>query len=531
MTHPTRPATVARRRAVLAAALACAASVGGAPAFVWAQQSAPDTAGQGVVAAAGATSRAVAVADPGPGIAGRTLAAVLARPHLVVVPPDTGLVLGRDVRVDRALVVTGGPLRLAGRVQGDVVAFGDIFLRPGAEVTGRVIAYGGGVYGSALALVRGEVLAYRDLVVTQRLDGSTIAVTVGDAPVTRPAPVRLPGVVGLRVPAYDRIDGLSLSLGPEIALDTGRVRLDPTVTYRSHLGVVDPSLRARAEFGRRWAVEVVAERATLTNDRWIRPDFTNSLTMLGSGEDARNYYRATHVAGTLGRRYDARLGVFEPYVGARYERSSSVARDTGSPSYPWSFFGRGNLERSRRANPGVTGGRVTSALAGARYTFESERVVGRAGARVERSLDVERGGGFTQLVADVALSFPTRDEHLFEFLAHGLGTTGGTRVPTQRYAYLGGSGTLPTLFLLSEGGTELVWGEARYTVPVRIVAVPFGTPTLTARAMAGAAGVDRLSGFTPNLGIRAAVSLLRADFVFDPRGRGRKVFNLGFGTR
>jgi hypothetical protein len=513
------------------AALSCAVVFAGAPGRSLAQASTPDTAGQGVVVAATAASRAVAVSDPGPGIAGRTLAAILARPHLVLVPPDTGLVLGREVRVDRALVVTGGPVRFAGHVQGDLVAFGDVFLRPGAEVTGRVIAFGGGVYGSALALVRGEVLSYRDLVVTQRADGTTIAVAIAEAPVTRTAPVRLPGVVGLRVPSYDRIDGVSLSIGPEIALDTGRVRVDPTVTYRSQLGVVDPAVRAHLELGRRLVADAVAERATLTNDRWIRPDFTNSLTMLGSGEDVRNYYRATRFEGTVGWRDDARLGVVEPYVGARFERSSSVARDTGSNSYPWSLFSRTNYEGSRRANPRVTGGDITSALAGARYAFESARVVGRAGARVERSLGVERGAGFTQLIADVALSFPTQDEHLFEFLAHAVGTTGGSGVPSQRYAYLGGSGTLPTLFLLSRGGTELAWGEARYTVPVRIVAVPFGTPTLTARAMAGAAGVDRLGGVTPNLGIRAAVSLLRADFVFDPRGRGRRVFNLGFGTR
>ena len=36
---------------------------------------------------------------------------------------------------------------------------------------------------------------------------------------------------------------------------------------------------------------------------------------------------------------------------------------------------------------------------------------------------------------------------------------------------------------------------------------------------------------TPNVGLRAAVSILRADFVFDPRGRGRRVFGLGVGLR
>lgn len=527
MTLSTRRTARKARHAAAAAALAGVATAARAQQ----QPTAADTAGQGSVAAAVAAARTAVVADPGPGIAGRTLAAVLGRPHLVVVPPDTGIVLGREVRVDRALVVTGGPLRLAGHVQGDVVAFGDIFLRPGAEVAGRVIAYGGGVYGSALALVRGEVLSYRDLTVEQRADGTRIAVSVVQAPVTAAPRFRLPGIVGLRVPTYDRINGLSVGLGPEIALDTGRVRLEPMVTYRTHLGLLDPGVRGHAELGRGFVADAAVGRGTFTNDRWIRPDFTNSLTMLVSGEDVRNYYRATHVEGTLGRHYDSRLGVFEPFVGARFERSRSVARDTGSTSYPWSVLSHHNLEASRRANPRVTGGRITSALAGARYTLESQRVIGRAGVRVERSLDVERGAGFTQFVLDAALSLPTADEHLFELLAHGLATSGGTGVPTQRYGYLGGSGTIPSLFLLAEGGTELAWAEARYTVPVRVVKVPFGVPTLTARAIAGSAGVDRLPGLTPNLGVRAAVSLLRADFVFDPRGRGRRVFSLGLGTR
>lgn len=490
-----------------------------------------DTTGIGVIRAAGSPARALAVSDAGPGLAGRTLGAVLARPHLVVVPPDTGLVIGRGVQIDSSLIITRGPVRFAGRVRGDLIVFGDLFLRPGAQITGRAISIGGGVYGSSLAFVRGEVLAYEDLTVQQRAVGTGVTVSFGPS-AAKPGPiVRLPGFVGFRIPTYDRIDGLSLSAGPEIALDTGRVRIEPLVTYRSHLGELDPGVRGHAELGRRVAIEAAVERGTFTNDAWIRGDLVNSLSTFGSGEDVRNYYRATRATGTVARRFDLVTGILTPYVGALTENSSSVGRDTGSTSYPWTILSRRSLEGSRRANPRVTGGRITSLLAGARYQFEWPRVVGSAGARVERSLDVERGSQFTQLTVDAAFRLPTRDEHLFELLAHGVATSGGVGVPSQRYAYLGGSGTLPSLFLLQEGGTELAWAEARYTVPVRIVAVPFGVPTLTARAMAGSAGVNTLPGLTPNLGVRAAVSILRLDFVFDPRGRGRRVFGAGVGLR
>ena len=152
---------------------------------------------------------------------------------------------GRGAHADLPLVVVGGPVRLAGRVHGDLVVFGDLFLRPGAQVDGRAIAVGGGVYGSTLAFVRGDVLPYRELAVAQSTtsNGASLAITAGPS---RPVPFfSLPGVVGVRLPTYDRIDGLNLTAGPEIAFDTGRVRLEPFLTYRSHLGEIDPGVRPR----------------------------------------------------------------------------------------------------------------------------------------------------------------------------------------------------------------------------------------------------------------------------------------------
>ena len=98
---------------------------------------------------------------------------------------------------------------------------------------------------------------------------------------------------------------------------------------------------------------------------------------------------------------------------------------------------------------------------------------------------------------------------------------------------LGGGPTLPSLLMLSQGGTRLVWAEGRYTVPLRVVRVPVvGTyPAFTLRGMAGAAGVDRLPGITPNVGLRLSVGPLRADYVFDPRGRGERRLSAGVGLR
>ncbi len=53
----------------------------------------------------------------------------------------------------------------------------------------------------------------------------------------------LPGLFGLRMPSYDRSDGVSVRFGPRLALPDDRVLIDALVTYRSNLGRFDPSLK------------------------------------------------------------------------------------------------------------------------------------------------------------------------------------------------------------------------------------------------------------------------------------------------
>ena len=492
-----------------------------------------DTVGAGALAAAAGARRMVVVRDVGPGPAGRIVREALARPHLLLVVPDTGLTLGRDVRADAPLFVVGGPLRLAATVRGDVVVLGELFLRPGADVDGRAVAVGGGAYNSTLARVRGGVRAYREVAFAATPDGTGGLALDARVLGRRGGPrLTLPGTVGVRLPGYDRVDGLSLTFGPELALDTGRVRIEPTVTYRSQLGLVDPALRAVAELTRRTVVELRAERGTFTNDAWARSDLVNTLVFAGNGQDARNYYRADRLDLTVARRYETAAILFEPLVGVLTERSWSAARDSAS-SRPFTAFGRDDaVQGARRPNPAVTGGRITSALVGARAERVTGGVRGRAVARVEQALAVSRGGRFTRAAVDVSLERGERDERQMAFFAHAAVTVGG-RAPTQRYAYLGGGPTLPTLYLLEQGGTELVWSEARYTVPVPRVRLPVvGPPSVTVRAMAGAAGVNTLPALTPNLGLRLSVAALRADFVFDPTGRSRgPQFSVGVGLR
>lgn len=496
-----------------------------------------DTAGSGALDAAARARPAVVVREVGPGDAGRILRALLAGPARVVAAPDTGLTVGRAVTVGTPLVVLRGPLRLSGQVRGDVLVLGDLFLRPGARIDGRAIAIGGGVYGSTLAVVGGPVLAYRDLdAVVTPLGAPTVAapprlaVDVRDA-TGRPVPLlALAGLAGFRLPAYTRIDGLALTFGPELALDTGRVRIEPVVTYRTHLGAIDPGVRALARLGRRTVLAAQAERLTATNDAWIRSDAVNAATALALGTDVRNYYRADRAELALVRRWEVgERAVLEPLVGALVERAWSAPRDSGAASVPFSVLGRRDVEGMARANPAVTGGRIVSAVVGARARVGRGAFTGDATLRVERALSVSRGGRFTQATLDGAAAYLLFGDHRLEAFGHAM-VAAGDSVPAQRFAYLGGQGTLATVPLLSQGGDRLAWGEARYTAPLPRLRLPYlGAPTVAARYVAGAAGVDAFPAVTTNVGVRVALWLVRADFLVDPARPERRDFSIGVG--
>lgn len=490
-----------------------------------------DSAGASALATAVARPRAAVVRDLGPGVAGRALRGALVRPHLLVVAPDSGLILGRALRVGSTLVVIGDA-RVAATVQGDVVVLGDLYLRPGALIEGRAVAIGGRVMPSALGTARGGIRAYPELAFEARPEaGDTVGLYVRARDAVDVRAIVLPGIAGVRIPQYDRINGLSLTFGPEIRLDTGRVRIEPLVTYRSHLGEVDPGLLATAELTRRTGVALRATRGTFTNDGWIRGDILNSGLSLGLGADVRNYYRADRGEVAVRRRYETTRHVIEPFVGALVERAWSVARDSGAASVPFSVLNRNDPEGMRRANPAVTGGRIASAVAGLRWRVEAEETRGDVSARVEQAVSVARGARFTQATFDAELLTPGFRDHTIVLLAHAVGTL-GPDVPSQRYAYVGGGGTIPSLLLLEQGGAQLVWAETRYSIPFTRVQLPFvGAPRLTLRHIVGGAGAERLPALTQNLGIRLGLSLLRVDYTFDPTGRGRRDFSVGVGFR
>jgi hypothetical protein len=448
------------------------------------------------------------------------LAEVLAGPHTVIRAEAGPVALPRDSVVPGSVVLVGTDASVAARVQGSVIVIGgDLFLRPGAHIRGDAIALGGGYYDSMLGEVRGARLAFREGAFAVTDSGGVLLLDYRPAadPDVRPL-LAWPGLFGLRIPSYDRVNGLSLPFGPELTLAVGRLVVAPAVTYRSDLGEWDPSLGVAAEGPGRLRARVDGRRGSFTNDAWIWRDLRNSIGMLVAGRDTRNYYRADRVEGEIALRARPGRLTFEPFVGALTEDTWPVGPEPGARSAPYSFLDRRDVvEGALRPNPAVARGRISSATGGARLTYAEQDVVSDLSARVEVPFEVVGDADFVQTTLDGGIAFPTIAGQRFRLDAHAV-LTAGDLPPLQRFAYLGGSGTLPTYDLLEFGGDQLVFLESRYVIPVRRVRLPYvGSPTLTLRHMIGAAGPASLPDFEQNVGLRLAVGPVRVDFVFDPR--------------
>ena len=520
---------------VLAAAVALASA---AVAPVLGAQEATGPGGAEIV-----TER-IFVRDVGPGEAGRLLRDALLAPHLALHSSER-VELPRDTTISSSVIlVGGGDVGVASVVEGDVIVVGgDLFMHPGGRIGGRAIAIGGGVYRSELATIAGDVHAFRDITYEAIHTGEGIALDYRAlvAPVEVPL-VTLPVFRGLREPTYDRVNGLTLAVGPRFQLGGGRLFVDPMVLYRSDLGVLDPRLVAGARLGRRDSLSLSVERGTFTNDDWIRTDRWNSVLALVTGKDTRNYFRAERAELRAYRRWEGANGTIGAFIGGRGEDAESVGPHadalgpaTGIVGGPWSFLNReDDVDGMRRPNPRIDRGRIVAALAGAAAQWRNERDFRAEGwALVEQGFSApETFDAFTQVTLDADIRFPTFGTQSYRFSAHAV-LTGPDIAPRQRWSYLGGSGTLPTFDVLEFGGDELLFVENRYNVPIDRLSYPiFGTPVVTVRHMMGAAGPGRLPDLEQNLGVRLTVFLLRLDYTIDPASSDRE-FSVGvaFSTR
>jgi len=480
------------------------------------------------LAAACATARAgaqdtVRIEAPPRASSARVLRATLAASHdLIVSDSLRRLLLPRGSALPATVVIIGGDASVGARVRGDVVVVGgDLFLHPGAAIDGRAVAIGGAVYGSTLARVAGGTDSYRDQTYDVRRGDDGITLVYRYIGGREPA-VELPVLEGLRVPSYDRVDGASIPWGPLLRLTPG-LELEPILTYRSHLGAWDPGVRSRLQLGDVWRLTIDARRGTFTNDAWIHSDLINSINTIFAGIDTRNYYRADRGEVAVGR-LDRYVSLeLETYAGVLTERAWSVGSPDTLGSRPWSLRGRGDADNLARGNPAVTRGRISAAFVGAAARLELGDVRVAGTSRLELPWQTPGDLRFAQITVDGTIQFPTFGTQRFRSDVHLVATPGDT-APPQRFAYLGGSGTLPVIHdPLSLGGDQLLLVDSRWEVPLERVQIRFvGSPVISLRHRVGSAGVQRLPRFTQNVGALVALGFLRVEYAIDPATRKQR---------
>lgn len=463
--------------------------------------------------------------DAGPGRGPQILAAALAGRHSAIAPASVPYLVPRDSTVTGTLIVLARDAVIEGTVRGDVIVVGgDLVTHPGAEISGRATTYGGGVYESALAHIGGGHTSFRNFTydVTPTADGYALSYRV--LAVRSRSIVDWAGPLGFAIPTYDRTNGLSVPVAATVAVPRTTVEFEPRLTYRSQLGRLDPSMAMDVDFTRTTSVHLSGGRSTYTNDAWIRPDLSNSVDVLLLGDDMRNYYRATRVDGALSHRWEFATGQIEPYLGGRWERASTVRPDSDALGGPWSIFGRHDLDDMLRPNPAIDDGDIGSFVAGTSLDWSDQGIVARARIDAEvgessRMVFVPDHSWFGQATLGGEIAFPTFGTQSLRLEAHGVFTSRGT-TPRQRWAFLGGPGSLPTLDPLEQGGDQLLFVAGGYNFPIQRISLPFvGSPVVTLRDMIGSAGVGTLPQLEQALGVRLSVSHLYAELLVDPANR------------
>ena len=139
---------------------------------------------------------------------------------------------GEEIRGDVA--VQQAPLTIAGHVMGNVLAVNtDVLLAPTARIDGELLVVGGDVEGRTVARIDGGIRIYRQSLSYTVRDGKLVPDdTTGDNPgwwqrFERGRESNLSEAVRVvQAGAYNRVEGLPISLGPSLrrTADWGRWR-------------------------------------------------------------------------------------------------------------------------------------------------------------------------------------------------------------------------------------------------------------------------------------------------------------------
>lgn len=379
--------------------------------------------------------------------------------------------VGRDVVVAGDVAVLDGPLRVEGRVTGDLVAINaDVEIIAGGEVGGDVLILGGRADVSEDARIGGTLEQHTSRLRVRFVD-ERIVIEDSDEPrvhvertrrlprQSRWRPVGRASIVLTTEGTYNRVEGLPILVGPRLTWRTDEVdvRLEGLGIFRTAASFdlesrdVGYRVASRVRFGghdRPIELGLRAFDQVLPIEDWQLRDGEVGWGSLLLHKDYRDYFLARGVGASARFRLGSALLAYAD--ASRFDASFIAARD------PWSLT---RNRRSWRANPAIDEGRFTEYRAGIELSTLREWHWG-GGAWLKAEWLHGLGDNVTARVLPATVRGPIpatgyRYDRLFADLRlHQPFAGGGLSLRAVAAGDLGQDGPLPVHRRLSLGGPD-----------------------------------------------------------------------------
>jgi hypothetical protein len=376
--------------------------------------------------------------------------------------------IATDRVVSGDIAVLNGPLTIAGRVNGRVIAINsDVILKPGARVEGQILVVGGNVDGKDDAFIGGDVRTYRQRL-TYRQEGNRLIASGSSEEDARwwqrRQKWRHRSYSDLRLVSaktYNRVEGLPIMIGPTFGHRFGEPRFEISALgiFRTGENIewnsqnVGHSLKAELSFGRGSGVAVGGHLFDVVDpaEDWQLHDVEVGLASFFLHRDYRDYYNRHGGSGYV------RLSLLRDVdLTASLSDERWASRQTLDP---YTLF---RNSQDWRPNPEMDEGRFHIANGTLRIDTRSDEDDPRSGWHIVA--DYERGTGRTTLFAPTTPGVRAADGDGITTYARGFldlrrynqlspesqvnfrvvagGWLNGDELPLQRRFSLGGPGTL-----------------------------------------------------------------------------------------
>lgn len=406
-----------------------------------------------------------------------------------------------EVEPDRIVpgdvAVLNGPLTIAGRVNGRVIAINsDVILKPGARVEGQILVVGGNIDGKDGAFIGGDVRTYRQRL-TYRQEGERLIASGSSEEDARwwhrRQKWRSRSYSDLRLVSaktYNRVEGLPILIGPSIGqrFGDGRLQIDAMGVFRTGENLewsshnIGHSVKTELSFGRGAGLAIGGRLFDVVDaaEDWQLSDVEVGLSSFFLHRDFRDYYNRHGGSGYVRLSLARELSLTGSLSDERW--SSRETLD------PYTLFRNSQLWR---LNPEMDEGRFHVANGTLQFDTRSDEDDPRSGWNIV--VDYERGTGRTTRFGLTSPGVRDADVDGLTTYARGFldlrrynrlspegqlnfrvvagGWLNGDELPLQRRFSLGGPGTLPGYpFRRTGSGSDVRQCSAGADIPAGVPA-------------------------------------------------------------